>query len=140
MARIGSALSVLCWGLISTTTLAAELKPFSSDGCSLFPEGTPKQQQLWLQCCVKHDLAYWQGGTFLQRLAADQDLERCVAQVGEPAIAKLMLAGVRVGGTPFLPTQFRWGYGWPYGRGYAPLTEAEQQQVNNLRQKINKSD
>ncbi len=32
----------------------------------------------------------------------------------------------RVGaGTPAFPTSFRWGYGWPAGRGYGPLTPAE---------------
>jgi hypothetical protein len=42
---------------------------------------------------------------------ADNRLKECVAGVGEPAIAQLMMAGVRVGGTPYLPTEFRWGYG-----------------------------
>jgi len=27
-----------------------------------------------------------------------------------------MFVGVRVGGTPYLPISFRWGYGWPYLR------------------------
>jgi hypothetical protein len=40
-----------------------------------------------------------------------------------------MLAGVRVGGSPFWPTQFRWGYGWPYPHFYRELTEAEKAQV-----------
>ena len=43
-----------------------------------------------------------------------------------------MLAGVRVGGTPFLPTKFRWGYGWPYPRFYGELTTDELQQVKYL--------
>ena len=40
-----------------------------------------------------------------------------------------MLAGVRVGGSPWLPTQFRWAYGWPYLRGYKEVDEDEAQQV-----------
>jgi hypothetical protein len=40
-----------------------------------------------------------------------------------------MLNGVRVGGTPYLPTSFRWGYGWPYLRGYKVLTAQEKKQV-----------
>jgi hypothetical protein len=40
-----------------------------------------------------------------------------------------MLAGVRVGGTPFLPTTFRWGYGWPYPKLYGELSENELEQV-----------
>ena len=105
------------------------LKPFTSDGCSLFPDGTYAQQSLWMECCIRHDIAYWQGGTQAQRLAADQALEACVSQVGEPEIARLMLAGVRIGGSPYFPTWYRWGYGWPYQRGYAALSEQEKQQI-----------
>ncbi len=105
------------------------LRPFTTDGCSMFPDGTYQQQSLWMECCIRHDLAYWKGGTKQERLAADQTLEQCVTQVGEPEIAKLMLAGVRIGGSPFFPTSYRWGYGWSYQRGYAPLTEQEKRQV-----------
>lgn len=55
-----------------------------------------------------------------------------MAKVGEPEIAKLMLLGVRVGGTPYLPTEFRWGYGWPYPRLYGVLSETERLQVKSL--------
>jgi len=58
-------------------------------------------------------------------MAADKALKVCVTEVGEPTIAELMLAGVRVGGTPWIPSQFRWGYGWPYLRGYKQLSEDE---------------
>jgi hypothetical protein len=109
--------------------LAAELVPFTSDGCSSFPDGTPQNQTLWLNCCVRHDLAYWKGGTYQERLDADLALERCVAAAGEPDIAKLMLQGVRAGGSPLLPTPYRWGYGWPFGRGYQALTADEWVQV-----------
>ncbi|WP_370980861.1 FAD-binding oxidoreductase [Agaribacterium sp. ZY112] len=109
------------------------LQPFSSDGCSAFPDGTFAQKQLWLRCCTEHDLAYWQGGSYAQRAQADAELRLCVAEVGEPEIAMLMLAGVRVGGSPYFPTQFRWAYGWPYGRFYQALTDAEKEQVNRLK-------
>lgn len=101
------------------------IKPFTTDGCSAFPDGTAIQNELWLACCTAHDFAYWQGGTYQERVNADLALKTCVEQVGEPAIATLMLAGVRVGGTPFLPTKFRWGYGWPYLRGYKAVTDEE---------------
>ncbi len=104
---------------------SGELKPFTSDGCSAFPDGTFEQKQLWLSCCKKHDFDYWKGGSYSERLASDEDLKTCVAQTGEPEIALLMLAGVRVGGTPFLPTKFRWGYGWPYPKFYGELNEKE---------------
>ncbi|WP_299199980.1 hypothetical protein [uncultured Amphritea sp.] len=111
---------------------ADELKPFTSDGCSSFPDGTWQENTLWLSCCKQHDRAYWKGGTYQQRLDADNRLEECVAAVGKPRTALLMLAGVRVGGGPFLPTQFRWGYGWSYPRGYGELTEEELEQVKRL--------
>lgn len=111
---------------------ANDLKPFVSDGCSAFPDGTIGQKQLWLDCCTEHDRAYWQGGTQQQRELADQALRTCVSAVGEPEVALLMLAGVRVGGTPYFPTDFRWGYGWSYPRFYGPLTVDEIAQVKKL--------
>lgn len=109
-----------------------KLNPFTSDGCSAFPDGTLTQQTLWLNCCTAHDLAYWQGGSYEQRQIADNDLKLCVEKVGEPKIAMLMLAGVRAGGTPLLPTSFRWGYGWSYPRFYGELSENELLQVKAL--------
>lgn len=115
--------------LLFTSSCAQELSPFTSDGCSAFPDGTIETKTLWLSCCTAHDLAYWQGGSYAERLQADQDLHNCVAQTGQPKIAELMLTGVRVGGTPFLPTTFRWGYGWSFPRGYKKLTDAEKQLI-----------
>jgi len=117
---------------LTFTVSADTLKPFTSDGCSSFPDGTLKQKTLWLSCCQQHDLEYWRGGTYQERLQSDIALKVCVSNVGEPEIALLMLAGVRVGGTPFLPTKFRWGYGWSYPRFYGELTKSELQQVNLL--------
>ena len=117
--------------LLTAAFARADIKPFNSDGCSGFPEGTAEQQELWLHCCQQHDLAYWRGGTYTERVAADEALQACVAQVGEPVIAELMLVGVRVGGSAYFPTRFRWGYGWRYFRGYKALSENEQEQVQD---------
>lgn len=116
---------------------ANTLKPFTSDGCSAFPDGTFKQKQLWLTCCEKHDFDYWKGGTYEDRVKSDNNLKQCVSEVGEPEVALLMLAGVRVGGTPYLPTNFRWGYGWPYPKGYGELTPQELEQVEKLSALLN---
>jgi hypothetical protein len=86
----------------ASTVCANELAPFTTDGCSLFPNGNSEHKTLWLQCCIQHDMAYWKGGTQPDRLAADVALEQCVNDVGEPEIARIMLAGVRAGGTPYL--------------------------------------
>lgn len=125
-------IALACSGRAQASDDKTPLAAFRSDGCSGFPDGTWSQNQLWLNCCRQHDWEYWQGGTETQRQASDQALEHCVAAVGEPDIAQLMLAGVRVGGSPYLPTDFRWGYGWPYGRGYQPLSKREQHQVEQL--------
>lgn len=107
-----------------------ELAPFSTDGCSLFPDRSLVGNADWCACCVAHDRAYWRGGTEDERRAADDALRACVLKAtGDEKLADAMRAGVRVGGTPALPTWFRWGYGWQYDRGYAPLTEAERQLV-----------
>lgn len=115
----------------SVNSQAAELKPFTTDGCSLFPNGTLAHKSLWLNCCIEHDKRYWRGGSYSERVDADIALKACVAQVGQPEIAELMLSGVRVGGTPYFPTKFRWGYGWDYPRGYKTLTEEEMQIVQS---------
>lgn len=117
-----------CW-LIVPAGHAAQLSPFTSDGCSAFPDGTEEDNDKWLQCCVAHDYAYWKGGTEDERLEADKELRDCVVDVGEPETAELMLSGVRVGGSPYWPTKFRWGYGWPFFRRYRPLNESELMQV-----------
>ena len=123
--------------LNSTAYAAGDLKPFTSDGCSSFPDGTLSQKNLWLDCCTQHDIAYWKGGSYEDRQKADLKLKQCVAKVGQPEISELMLAGVRVGGTPYLPTNFRWGYGWPYFRGYKKLTAAEMEEVKNKFRPLN---
>ena len=133
---ISSRFNILLIVLVQAMSAQAEeLKPFSSDGCSAFPDGTLTQNDLWLTCCQEHDFAYWKGGTYQERLTSDKELEACISKVGEPEIALLMLAGVRVGGSPFFPTQFRWGYGWPYPRFYREHTKQELEQIKNLTSK-----
>ena len=127
--------SFLCFLLIltlaATTACASDtvIAPFTSDGCSDFPDGLPQHKTLWLACCINHDKAYWRGGTYAERWLADQALQQCVAAVGQPEIAEVMLAGVRAGGSPYWPTRFRWGYGWPWPRGYTALSPEEQAQA-----------
>ncbi len=87
---------------------------FKSDGCSCFPDGD------WVECCVLHDLVYWMGGTREERLKADATLRKCVADKGYPVIASFMYYGVRAGGVWWLPTPFRWGFGWPYPQSGPP--------------------
>jgi hypothetical protein len=117
---------------LSGCTLPSQIRPgdlraFTTDGCSGgFPEGPPGHPNLWCDCCVAHDLAYWKGGTREQRKAADDTLRECVADKGKAVTGTVMEIGVRAGGTPYVPTSYRWGYGWPFVRGYLPLTPEEE--------------
>lgn len=105
---------------------AAKPAPFTSDGCSLFPDGTFKDRSKWCDCCLTHDLAYWQGGSAEERNLADMALRDCVLKrTGDQQLAETMYLGIRAAGHPAFPTWYRWGYGWPYGRGYQPLSEVE---------------
>jgi len=114
----------------STSKGVEALKPFSTDGCSLFPDGTFSDKDKWQDCCIEHDIAYWKGGTEQDRLDADLELKRCIFErTGDAMLAQTVYDAVRAWGSPIFPAWYRWGYGWPYGRGYEPLTEEEQRQV-----------
>lgn len=106
-----------------------KIDPFTTDGCSVSPEGTPSDKSAWLTCCVEHDIAYWQGGNKDQKLVADQELRTCIADKGFSAIAQLYYYAVRAGGGPGFDTSWRWGYGWPYKIGYNELTDEQYQSV-----------
>ena len=121
-----SVLLITVFLLFSCGSTRHILKPFHSDGCSLFPDQNVITQKDWSDCCLEHDIAYWQGGTKAQRIAADSLLRLCVLKkTGSKKLARLMYKGVRIGGSPHFPTWYRWGYGWNYMRGYEPLTKEE---------------
>ena len=113
-----------------------KLADFTSDGCSLFVDGTFEDPELWKECCLKHDIAYWQGGTKEEREAADIAFRECVQKkTGNAELAELMYQAVRTGGEPYYPTWYRWGYGWPIGRGYKSLSKSEMLQVETKLEK-----
>jgi hypothetical protein len=88
---------------------------FTTDGCSSSPDAD------WASCCVVHDIVYWCGGSEADRTAADQFLQHCVNQRVE-MIGDVYYLGVIMGGAPWWPTPWRWGYGWKdWPRGYEEL-------------------
>ena len=104
-----------------------QLSDFKSDGCSLFVDGTFANKELWRGCCTEHDVAYWRGGTAEERKAADIRFRECILKkTGDKVLARTMYEAVRAGGSPHFPTWYRWGYGWPQGRGYKALTDEEE--------------
>lgn len=113
------------------------LRPFTTDGCSMWIDGPPKAPYLWRHCCVAHDKAYWVGGEEPLRAAADRALQACIADLAGDGMANYMYFFVSTGGSPLWLTPYRWGYGWNYmeagkPRGYKLLTESEQAQVEAL--------
>ncbi len=137
LARRGRvALAVWMAALLSACATTQVMQPFTTDGCSLFPDRSLFGKSDWCSCCLVHDLAYWRGGTADERLKADEDFKRCVLAASNCAeLADFMFAGVRIGGGPYFFTPFRWGYGWPFGRFYAPLSKLEEEQARSLREK-----
>ncbi|WP_420208437.1 hypothetical protein [Candidatus Electronema sp. JC] len=109
------ALSDEAWLESSQLPLPQE-KSFLSDGCSVWIDSN------WLECCVKHDLLYMRGGTAFERKLADVELSECVAQKSSRLMGTLMYYGVRAGGVWWLPTPFRWGFGWDYPQHAPPRT------------------
>jgi hypothetical protein len=115
----------------------SQLRPFTTDGCSMWIDGPPQQPYLWRSCCVAHDKAYWMGGSNLERNQADETLRACVSKVGGSGMGNYMFFFVSTGGSPFWLTPYRWGYGWDYlddgkPRGYKLRTPAEDEQLKAL--------
>ncbi|MET0356905.1 MAG: hypothetical protein ABW044_09005 [Cellvibrio sp.] len=113
------------------------LAPFTTDGCSMWIDGTPNQPFLWRHCCVAHDKAYWIGGTALERRQSDQELQKCITDIAGTIMGNYMYTFVIPGGSPYWLTTYRWGYGWSYleegkWRGYKTLGDEELVQVNAL--------
>lgn len=100
-------------------------RPFRSDECSggmsrIWRRLTGRALP-WADACIEHDRAYWRGGTAEERREADRWLMAEVAVSGHPVWAFLMWCAVRIGGVPWLPTPWRWGFGFNYmpgRRGY----------------------
>lgn len=101
------------------------VQPFTTDGCSNFPNGIPAKPIAWRHCCVDHDKVYWMGGSAARRAQADLMLKECVADAGYPSVARIMYLGVRAGGGPNQNASYRWGYGWNYLIGYNNLNEEQ---------------
>lgn len=117
--------------LIPSFAIAApELRPFATDGCTLSPDGTLRNRTLWRECCVAHDLRLWGGGTREQRVAADEELFSCVEKKAGTTVAKIFLAGVRLGSySPYKIPAKVWGNAWYDRSGYRELPESELTQL-----------
>lgn len=137
MRALGFLIFLLITHVIAHTSQANELKPFTTDGCSLWMDGTLEQPNLWRHCCVAHDLDYWMGGSEEQRKKSDENIQACVNEAQGSGMATYMYKNVRWGGSPYWMNYYRWGYGWDYldglwPRGYKVPTPEEQVQIDRL--------
>ena len=121
--------------LLSTSISAQELKPFSSDGCTMFFDGTGSRPQAWKHCCFNHDLRYWFGGSKQNRVKTDQKLRSCVQESGHGHIARVMYLAIRVGRYSPVKNAQKWGWGWSTYLGYKELTR---DQVNTAVSELDK--
>lgn len=101
------------------------LAPFSTDGCTMYPNGT------WLHCCLAHDMVYWTGGEKSLKEEADQELGMCLAKNGSTVNAKVMTGGVQIGGGANNVLPWAWGYGWEKNLGYSSMSEKQLVEINH---------
>ena len=88
------------------------------DGCTLAPDFN------FAACCDAHDVVYWQGGNAEDRLEADRTFRQCIADGGRTGLAAVYYRGVRFGGVGWLPTPWRWGFGWSFPRSAQRANDA----------------
>lgn len=109
------------------------LKAFESDGCSSYPDGyADTLTNEWLHCCYVHDIQYWVGGKKEARSNADKKLGQCIEKVTTSLHGKIVKLGVQIGGSPYIATLWRWGYGWNKIMGYEELTDQKIKMIEML--------
>ncbi len=119
--------------ILSINCLAKEansLHPFTSDGCSVAPDNEYIGNLYWLGCCVEHDKKYWLGGTRQEKELADSDFKQCLLTNGMSSLeSSIYNLAVEYGGSPYLSTNWKWGYGWSRNRLYSPLSAADKNEA-----------
>lgn len=132
--------NILLWVTLQYSWRKASThKPFVSDSCSGFMSSgyqlltktasylrllmigehcrwsTTKGKKLpWRDACVRHDHHYYEGGSWKDRWDADVKLMMDVIDQGYPFWGVVMFIAVRLGGTPFFPLPWRWGFGYNF--------------------------
>ncbi len=120
--------------LFTFCAFSSELKHFYTDFCTFFPEGTRLKPKLWEECCVRHDLVYWAGGTKDQQKQSDLELKQCVTIKAGRAWGSLMYRGVRIGHLSPIKSEMKWGHGWGDDRSFQPLKSVEIDHIRDLLQ------
>jgi hypothetical protein len=113
---------------VGTVAHAQVLKPFVSDGCTMYPDGTRDEPKKWRHCCFEHDLRYWFGGTKTEQKIADLRLKQCVTNAAGDFQGNLMYTGIRLGHLSPIKSKWHWNWGWRQKRkNFSPLSEKERE-------------
>lgn len=113
---------IVAFMLAASASAAHQAKPplpFTDDGCSCAPDGD------FGECCRAHDRVYYQGGSKQERLEADRVLRDCIRRKGHTIADDIYYFGVRIGGVPWLPTPWRWGFGYPFKKGHRGYSQSD---------------
>ena len=106
------------------------LKPLTTDYCTNYPEGTPKQPDLWKHCCLLHDMTFWAGGMSSERMQADLDLRSCIEETGARDQAKLIYFAVRIASySPIKYPSKKWNNAWKNRMSYQELSAQDIDQL-----------
>ena len=98
---------------LEQTQLPIPPKPFTHDGCTLFPDRLLGHD--FTEACLAHDIAYWAGGSDWYRSEADLALATAVSETGPLGlvISPFFYLAVRTFGDtwPIRQLNAHWGYG-----------------------------
>lgn len=113
---VGAATWIL-WAWLFYDEDDATLQKVESYHCAHLPEKLAVDQ--WSDCCSELDRQYWRGGPFTAQREANQTFRSCIASVyPESYIPVMTYYGLYVFSSPFVPTSWRWAYGWDFGHGF----------------------
>ncbi len=118
---IATAILILATAPATASHLTKPPLPNPNDGCSCVPDFD------FRRCCEIHDLAYHHGGSSDQRKRADQIFRKCIKEFDHNILDDVYYIGVRAGGVPWLPTPWRWGFGYHYKKGHRGYTAHSEQ-------------
>lgn len=109
-----------------------KLRPFKTDYCTNYPEGTKSDPEMWKHCCLSHDLFFWAGGRKEDRYISDLELRKCIEKTGAKNQARLIYYAVRLGSySPVKYSDKKWGNGWMNRPDFFPLTSEEIDVIEN---------
>jgi len=111
--------------LLTNHALSNELKPFITDYCTMFVDGTPTNPNLWKHCCIEHDIHYWYGGSLKDQDITDLKLKSCVEAAAGTYWADIIYLGVRAGHYSPVKNVHKWSWGWEQQRKKIEISDKE---------------